>query len=420
MTLIELYDRTPVENIITTLALKPRKVIFIGSDTRRIKKSIPLCQEIVRGRGMDVEMIARSVAKNDLEAITEVLYDVLLEEEDDQIVVDISGGDESTLVSVGMILGNCSQINKKLYAFRINIVSRRGVLFEIQKAENGRMHIDRRIYDFSVGSQVYLTVEENIVLHGGKILSKGIPFPRGDKLAEDVRTMWKLCRVDCTGWNAKLNVLSGAVIRFEDEDGKFMLPKSAFGKKRHQVDEKLWNAFVEAGLVTVDAQLSDKMGVVFSYKNKIVEECLNKAGSSLEYITYLSGMEATAEEEWVFDDAQIGVVIDWDGEPNGTSNEIDCIFMRGMVPVFVSCKNGDVKTDELYKLDAVSEKFGSGYAKAALVSTVYFDPHSRSYEGERATENLKNRADDMQIRLLTKVHTLSYDRIGSDLARLVT
>jgi len=51
---------------------------------------------------------------------------------------------------------------------------------------------------------------------------------------------------------------------------------------------------------------------------------------------------------------------------------------------------------------------------------VYFDPHSRSYEGDRATENLKNRADDMQIRLLTKVHTLSYDRIGSDLARLVT
>lgn len=420
MTLIELYDRTPVENIITSLALKPEKVVFVGSESRRIKRAIPLYQKILEGRGMRIDMQVRSAAKNDLEAITDVLYDIIADEKaDEQIVVDISGGDESTLVAVGMILGSCALKNRKLYAFRINVVSRRGVLFEMKHDDDGRIRIDRQVYDFACRSQVYLTVEENITLHGGRILSKGVNFGKGDAVSEDVRTMWNICRKDCTGWNAKIGTLSGAVSAYSDSNKLFMLPEMSFGKGRNDVDENLWNAFAEAGLVRIDEKRSGGGIIVFSYKNKIVDECLNKSGSALEYLTYLAGLEETADGEAVFDDAQLSVVIDWDDEPNGTSNEIDCIFMRGVVPVFVSCKNGDVKTDELYKLEAVADKFGSGYAKTALVSTVYFDPEARSYDGDRAVETLKTRADDMQIRMLMKVHKMTSDRLGSDLAKLV-
>ena len=44
--------------------------------------------------------------------------------------------------------------------------------------------------------------------------------------------------------------------------------------------------------------------------------------------------------------------------PQETKNEIDVMLMRGVVPVFVSCKNGAVKMDELYKLDTVAQRFG--------------------------------------------------------------
>jgi hypothetical protein len=137
MILIELFDRTPVENIIATLALKPEKVFFVGSDARKARLAVPLYQQILEGRGMKVDMQVRSAAKNDLENITEVFYDIIMNESDGkQIVVDISGGDESTLVAVGMILGSCSMKNKRLYAFRINAVSRRGVLFEVKNGED--------------------------------------------------------------------------------------------------------------------------------------------------------------------------------------------------------------------------------------------------------------------------------------------
>ncbi len=61
----------------------------------------------------------------------------------------------------------------------------------------------------------------------------------------------------------------------------------------------------------------------------------------------------------VYDDALNGVVIDWDGEFHDeevedlydTENEIDVLLMHDIVPVFVSCKNGIVTSEELYKLD---------------------------------------------------------------------
>ena len=70
----------------------------------------------------------------------------------------------------------------------------------------------------------------------------------------------------------------------------------------------------------------------------------------------------------------MGVKIDWDGAIpesryafTGTRNEIDVLLMHGATPLFVSCKNGDVKTEELYKLHTVATRFGGPYAKKMLV-----------------------------------------------------
>jgi len=407
MTLIELYDRTPVENIAAVLALGPDRIVFVTSESRRTYRALPQYRKILEGRGMKAEIEVRTIAKNDLAAIADVLHEIIENEKDDQIVADFSGGDESSLVAVGMMLGSCAFCDKKLYAFRVNMVSRRAFMFEMSKDGGSRVHIDRQIYDFSENSRLYLTVEENITLHGGRILAKGINFKKGDPVADDVRAMWNICRQDCSGWNAKIGALSGAVSAYSDYDKLFALPVSSFSGGRNRVDRNLWEKFVRAGLVIAEEKLCRDDLIVFRYKNKIVDECLNKSGSALEYYTYLCGLGASDDGKPLYDDAQLSVVIDWDTEDGGTTNEIDCIFMRGLVPVFVSCKNGDVKSDELYKLDAVSDKFGEGYSRSALVSTVYFDRESRSYDGDRAVKTLSDRAEDMHIRLLSMMHTVS-------------
>ena len=86
-------------------------------------------------------------------------------------------------------------------------------------------------------------------------------------------------------------------------------------------------------------------------------------------------------QEKGFDAVPLCVSIgDWDGRdlehPGNvqTTNELDVILTVGMVPVFISCKNGGIDSDELYKLETVSEEFGGKYAKKVLVAT---DLHER-------------------------------------------
>jgi len=70
--------------------------------------------------------------------------------------------------------------------------------------------------------------------------------------------------------------------------------------------------------------------------------------------------------------------------------------MHDVVPVFISCKNGIVTSDELYKLNTVAERFGGSYAKKVLVATAI------DSLGE-AGEYLRQRAKDMNIRLLDNI-----------------
>lgn len=417
MTLIEMFDRTPVENIITALAIRPDRVIYVGSDSRRAKRAIPNYQKILENRGIKSVLTTRSVAKNDLEGILESLNGIFDDPDEDSFIIDISGGDESSLVAVGMILGgNAVYENKRISAFRINPVSRRGVLFDM-KNDGGKIAVSRTSCDFSVNSQVYLTVEEDVILHGGKVLDRGVKFERGDRVGRDIDLMWSLCWTCCNNWNTEIGRISAAVSRFADDNSLYIISDKAFEKGRNQVDKKLFDRFCREGLILPVKREGDLLR--FRFRNTVVKECLTKAGSLLEYYTYKSALAAQRDERYVYDDAEVGVVIAWDDDVDGTRNEIDCMTMSGVIPVFISCKNGNIETDELYKLDAVANRFGHEYAKTALASTIFFDEDHYSYDGDTAVMNLKNRADDMGIRLLSRLHQASAERFEKLLAGLV-
>jgi hypothetical protein len=176
---------------------------------------------------------------------------------------------------------------------------------------------------------------------------------------------------------------------------------------------------VKEGLVIIDEEKSTHSSVVFRYKNKIVEECLSKSGSVLEYYTYKTALYAEEDGKPLFDDAEIGIIIGWDNDPSGTRNEIDVMLMRGMLPVFISCKNGDVKSDELYKLETVAKQFGGDYSEKALVSSAFFDPASKVYAGDKGASNFRDRASDMGVRLISMVHKRDAEALRKDIVRLI-
>ena len=148
----------------------------------------------------------------------------------------------------------------------------------------------------------------------------------------------------------------------------------------------------------------DGFTVSVSFKNMQIRKCLTKAGLALELKIYAEALALTDDSgEKLYDDAVNGVVIDWDGEGDdefGTENEVDILLMHDMVPVFISCKNGYVTTDELYKLNTVAERFGGGYGKKILVATAL------ETMGD-AANYLRRRAKDMNIRLIDDLQDLS-------------
>ena len=136
-----------------------------------------------------------------------------------------------------------------------------------------------------------------------------------------------------------------------------------------------------------------------SFKNSQVKKCLTVAGKALELRFYLAALEAIESDgSKSYNNVMNGVFINWDGKfgtkgiGHDTVNEIDIVMMHGLVPVFVSCKNGIVTNSELFKLNSVADRFGGKYAKKVLVAS--------SLDEQDNAEYIRQRCIDMKIRLI--------------------
>ena len=184
------------------------------------------------------------------------------------------------------------------------------------------------------------------------------------------------------------------------------------GKGSFVLSEPIFSALFEAGLIR-DLHFGNTVSFVF--KNSRVKRLLTTAGAILEWYIAKTLYEARDKKgRAIYHDVEVGVTIDWDGDnkaPYRTYNEIDVLAMRGAVPMFISCKNGAVSVEELYKLNTVAEQFGKRYAKKVLVATE-LDRHGARAEAVRA------RAADMGIRLIENLDAMEVSEISRVLSTL--
>ena len=114
-------------------------------------------------------------------------------------------------------------------------------------------------------------------------------------------------------------------------------------------------------------QLSIESGrrVRFRFRDLQVRAWLRDIGSVLETYVYKTCLDAK-----VFDDVATSVVVDWEGDlkQSNVTNELDVMTTRGVVPFFISCKTGEIKTEAINELAVLRDRFGSGVARAAIVS----------------------------------------------------
>jgi len=347
-TIIEVYDKEPLFNVLAPSVIKPVRVIYIGARPitgKRLKKKLVRYFAL---RSPDTYAYFYPVNIYDCEDVQRVLSDVLNRYPD--AVVDITGGTSTLAFAVGIF---CAAHNVPVFAYHHKTNSFCNI-YQC-KAMNG------------VPCDPRFTVEEVLAMAGGMFLRHGhIATENIDaQLLQDIDTVFSLCYHEQGRWNhfvQYLQATTGGSERSLSVDAPLTVLNNA-GKMQF-CDVELLEHLEEIGMIS--GLSVDGPNVSYRFRNHVVRQCLNDAGIWLELYIY-----KTAVECGCFDDVQISVIADWNGSVNeaiNTINEIDVVLTRGITPVFISCKYGVPSTTALNEIKTLTDLFGGGYAKGVLVT----------------------------------------------------
>ena len=356
MTVIEFFDLSSIENLAATLLLKPQKTIFLTDKSKKVSRALPHYTEVLSARGIDTALESKSVAMTSLGDIVESI--AALVEENENCVFDLTGGSELYLVAVGVLLERMGD--------RIGYVSLRLRSGTMLDSKEGRLPMP----------PLDLTAEEMITMTGGSIVTEAhdstFDMRFTDEISSDIDRLWSIVKKDPRGWNKHVGALS-RLIGLSEKDGLnvYTAQKAAdlvFDETKSLPD--FLKRLSKAGFLSL-SYYEDEINLHF--KNDFLMQALSVAGLALEAkiasrLTALRDKDGTP----LYHDVRIGTIIDWDEKDDSdvqTLNEIDVIAVKDSVPIFISCKNGNVDIDELYKLKTVTHRFGGMYAKGALIVT---------------------------------------------------
>lgn len=395
MTLIECFTDSHIDNVAASLRLRPEKMIMVG-DAQEIEGPVWRYGKLLKRRGISTEVSVCNVRKKDIGEICAVLSGLL--GKDDSFVIDLTGGDELVIMAVG------------------------GALALLDENKKRQVRVER--YDYAAGTvvdcladnrpvscePVELSVTEMIELHGGSLYPKSWQPPM-NCTSRDVAGLWQVVSEEPKAWNLELPTLNQIESKSQsDSEERISVPMEdlrgtkGFAEKEETV-RKLLERLDRRGVIE-DRSSRDELD--YTYASGLLRYCTRKAGNALEVKTLLEGRGVTEKGAPFFQDCLMSVSIDWDGVPHhigektpDTRNEIDVVLMHGIVPLFVSCKNGNIEEAELYKLHTVAERFGGPHAKKMLIAT---ELDRKSAASDRA---FIQRAWDMDIYLVKDAGNLS-------------
>ena len=405
MTLVEFFEKTAIENICASLIDMPDRIIFIGNSS--IEKRTTKYKEALASKGFDkIEVINKFVSSSRLDNAVRIISEIV--ETYDDCVFDITGGEEILNVALGIV---CEKYPEKD--------------FQIHKTnikDNIVYTCDKQGVTTEMGNPS-LSIEENIKIYGGKVIFGDVDgddtyeWKLTDDFLDDIDTMWEICKGDFGYWNVQIGLLKAVNEHGIKSADKLttsislntlenVLKKEG---QRYRRTNGVIRALCNEGLIT---GFDDSQDITITYKNEQIKKCLTQEGQILEIKIFITakGLLEDDGERHVYEDVLNGVVIDWDGkdEPFDTENEVDVMMMHDIVPVFVSCKNGDFSAEELYKLNTVAERFGGKYAKKVLVTTAIDNMRDKG-------KYLISRANDMRIQIIKEKDIIDDARLSKKL-----
>ena len=350
-TLIELYDERAIENVLGPETFKPDTVIYLypaeGGPDKLMQRKL---KEYFKHRGLDINVKFEECSIYKADKILRQLRGIADRYPD--LAIDVTGGTDAALFAAGMFSKE-QQIPAFTYSRKKNC------FYDIAGADfadETPCELEYMVEDFfrMAGGQMRKGRVDNRIL--SKYMDKYDQFfdiflKYRRKWAEQVTFMQRISKADYYG-NYKLSV-SGAIEQKGESGG------------RVKADPNLLADIEKLGFIR-DLKFDSGETVSFTFMNDQTRAWLRDVGSVLELYIYKACIDSG-----IFNDVVSSAVVDWDGTvgKDSVSNELDAVATRGVVPLFISCKATEVKTEALNELAILTDRFGGKGAKAAIVTT---------------------------------------------------
>ena len=350
-TLIELYDERAIENVLAADMFRPKRIIFLcPTEVAQSQQRQEQIGDFFRHQGWDPELIFVEASQYKVDRILRQLLSI--SEKYPDCALDITGGSDAELFAAGM------------FASKANVS-----VFTYSRKKNRFYNISGAEFADDLPCDILYSVEDFFLMAGGTLLPGRVDNGTLRKYLKDIDAFFNCFLEHRREWTDIITYMQRIS---PAEYGQFP-PMSVQGKYivkgerggRISAKEEALRAFEDIGFLH-DLNIVSGDSVSFRFRDENTRAWLRDVGSVLELYVYKACLDAN-----IFNDIISSAVVRWDEVLGHASviNEIDVMATRGVVPLFISCKVSDIKTEALNELAIMRDRFGGKGAKAAIVST---------------------------------------------------
>ena len=350
-TLIELYDERAIENVLAADMFRPQRIIFLcPTEVAQSQQRQEQIGDFFRHRGWDPELIFVETSLYKADRILRLLLSI--SEKYPDCALDVTGGSDAALFAAGMFTAQTG-----------------APAFTYSRKKNRFYDISGAAFADDLECTLSYSVAEFFLMAGGTLLPGRVDNGILSRYLEDFDPFFACFLRFRRNWPDIISYIQrispGEYGRTPNlsVEGKYTV-KGDHGS-RNSANEAALKAFARLGFLQ-DLRIVPGESVAFRFRDATIRAWLRDIGSVLELYAYKACLDTG-----IFNDVISSAVVRWDEVVGhgSVSNEIDVMAARGVIPLFLSCKTSEIKTEALNELAILRDRFGGKGAKAAIVST---------------------------------------------------
>lgn len=350
-TLIELYDERAIENVLAADMFRPQRIIYLcPTEVAQNRERQEKIRDFFRYRGWEPELVFIEASLYKVDRIVRQL--LAISEKYPDCAMDVTGGSDAELFAAGM------------FAAQAHVSA-----FTYSRRKNRFYNISGAEFAENLPCNITYSVKDFFLMAGGTLLPGRVDNATLKEYLADIDPFFECFLQFRRDWT---NIITYMQRVSPAEYGQIppMFIKGNYVVKgerggRISAKEDALQAFERIGFLR-DLNIVAGESISFRFRDANTRAWLRDVGSVLELYVYKACLDAK-----IFDDIISSAVVRWDEVLGHGSviNEIDVMASRGVVPLFISCKVSDIKTEALNELAILRDRFGGKGAKAAIVST---------------------------------------------------